>query len=255
MADIPDLSQLYIGTSGWSYKHWSEVFYPVELKSIKYLEYYTTHFECVELNASFYYPPQEATVKGWMDRTPDHFIFCPKMSRYITHLRRLKDTGGSMESFFKIFEGLKSKLGPFLVQLPPGFKYDMTLAKDFFTGLTEHYGDLRFAVEVRHKSWISDNFFSLLEQFGIAFVIADSGSRFPYYEAITADFLYMRFHGHEKLYASDYPEWELKEYAAKIASWLEKEKAVYAFFNNDYGGYAVKNAKKLKELIGKSGID
>jgi uncharacterized protein YecE (DUF72 family) len=249
MSGKSELSLFNLGTSGWSYKHWTGVFYPEKTKPIKFLEYYLTQFDCVELNSSFYYPPKKTTIDGWVMRTPETFTFCPKMSRYITHLRGIANAEESLAKFFRVFNGMKDRLGPVLIQLPPELKYDASLITDFMDILRDKYSHLKYAIEVRHKSWIRDEFYSLLEEYGIAFVIADSGKRFPYYEAMTADFVYIRFHGREKLYAFDYPEWELKEYAAKIDSWLKKGKEVWAFFNNDFEGYAVKNAQKLREII------
>ncbi len=244
-----ELSRLHIGTSGWSYKHWSGIFYPEGIKSAKFLEYYITQFECVELNASFYYPPGISTVDGWMKRTPDNFIFCPKMSRFVTHLRRLETAESSVINFFEVFRAMKNRMGPVLIQLPPGLKYDAALLNEFLWILKEKYGEYRFAIEIRNWTWICDEFFSRLEDCGIAFVIADSGKRFPYYEAITSDFVYIRFHGPNKLYASNYGDWELKEYAFKIINWLKRGMDVWAFFNNDFEGYAVKNAMKLRVIL------
>ncbi len=112
---------LYIGTSGWSYKHWSEVFYPKDIKPDKYLEFYITKFSCVELNSSFYHLPLKTTVSGWIRRTPGTFMFCPKMSRLITHQLQLTNAEGAAQNFFEAFEGLKARLGPFLIQLPPDY--------------------------------------------------------------------------------------------------------------------------------------
>lgn len=249
MTDNSGLSRFHIGTSGWSYKHWSGVFYPENVKPAKYLEYYLTRFDCVELNASFYYPPKITVVKSWVKRTPESFKFCPKMSRYITHLKRLADPESSLEYLFSVFEPMKDRIGPILIQLPPSLKFDASLVIGFFDILKEKYNQYRFAIEVRHKSWVSDTFFNILKDYNIAFVVADSGRRFPYYEAVTTDFVYMRLHGHEKLYASLYAEWELKEYAAKIYNWVVKGREVWAFFNNDFGGYAVKNALKINEIL------
>jgi uncharacterized protein YecE (DUF72 family) len=240
---------LYIGTSGWSYKHWAEIFYPKDIKPDKYLEYYITRFDCVELNSSFYNLPRETTVMGWINRTPDTFKFCPKLSCFITHQMQLVNIEGTLKRFFYVFDPMKNRLGPVLIQLPPGLSYNKSLIVNFFDLLKEQHDQYRFAVEVRNKSWINDDFFSLLAQYEIAFVIADSGNRYPYYEVVTADFVYLRFHGREQLYASDYSETVLKLYGEKIGSWLVEDRKVWAFFNNDYYGFAVKNAERLREII------
>jgi uncharacterized protein YecE (DUF72 family) len=240
---------LYIGTSGWSYKHWSGIFYPEDTKPDRYLEYYITKFSCVELNASFYHLPLKTTVSGWMTRTYETFRFCPKLSRFITHQMQLVNIEGALQKFFEVFEAMKERLGPVLIQLPPGLSYDKPLICNFFNLIKENYGQYRYAIEVRNKTWVNDDFFDLLEQFGIANVIADSGNRYPYYEAITADNVYLRFHGREQLYASDYSETILKQYGEKIRNWLDDGKVVWVFFNNDYYGFAVKNAERLREII------
>jgi len=144
-------------------------------------------------------------------------------------------------------------MGPVLIQLNPGMTYDISLICKFFNLLREKYGQYRFAVEVRNKSWINDDFFNLLSQYEIAFVIADSGSRYPYYETVTTDFVYIRFHGRKHLYASDYNDSVLWEFGEKINKWLSESKTVWIFFNNDYHGFAVKNAMKLNEIIHSAG--
>jgi len=242
-------TKLHIGTSGWSYKHWTEIFYPKDIKPEKYLEFYTARFDCVELNSSFYNLPLKTTVSGWLSRTPDTFRFCTKLSRFITHQLQLADTGGALQKYFDAFEVMKERLGPVLIQLPPGLSYDKSLIINFLDILKYNYSNYCFAVEVRNKSWINDSFFELLAQNGIAFVIADSGDRFPYYETVTAGFVYVRFHGHEQLYASEYSETDLKLYAGKIINWLDEDKEVWVFFNNDYHCFAIKNAERLIEIV------
>jgi uncharacterized protein YecE (DUF72 family) len=246
---MTELTPLFIGTSGWSYKHWADIFYPAHSKSEQYLEYYITQFDCVELNSSFYHLPLKATINGWMERTPPEFKFCPKLSRFITHQKRLINTEEALGKYFSLFDTMKSRLGPVLVQLPPGLKFERKLISDFLNLLHTYFSNYRFAFEVRHKSWIADEFFDLLTKYKMAYVIADSGRRFPYYEAVTADYVYMRFHGHEKLYASEYTEHDLVVYAEKIDTWLNTAKEVWVFFNNDFNGFAVKNAKRLKEIM------
>jgi uncharacterized protein YecE (DUF72 family) len=240
---------LFIGSSGWSYKHWSGIFYPENLKPDKYLEYYTTRFSCVELNSCFYHLPLKKTVDGWINRTPDSFKFCPKLSRYITHQMRLYDVDEALTKFFSLFEGMKEKLGPVLVQLPPGLSFDEPRIVYFLELLKQQYNQYHYALEIRNKTWINDRFFDLLSHYGAAFVIADSGKRYPYYETVTTDFVYLRLHGREQLYASDYSENDLQQYAERIAVWLNDGKKVWVFFNNDFHGYAVKNAERLKEIL------
>jgi uncharacterized protein YecE (DUF72 family) len=240
--------RLHIGTSGWSYRHWEGIFYPEGLKPDKYLEYYITHFDCVELNASFYNLPRLTTVSGWLNRTPVSFRFCPKLSRLITHQLQLAGIEEAMQKFFDVFEGMKERMGPVLVQLPPGLSYNKQLITSFFSLIKEKYSYYSFAVEPRNKSWINDDFIDLLQQYGIAFVIADSGKRYPSFEGATAGFVYLRFHGREQLYASDYSEDILREYGEKVRKWLAEGLDVWIFFNNDYHGYAIKNAEKLIEI-------
>lgn len=245
------MSEFRVGTSGWSYRHWLGVFYPEGLKPAKFLEHYVKHFDCVELNASFYRLPQEKTVENWVRRTPEGFRFCLKLSRLITHRKRLVGVEEPLEAFFERFRALEEagKLGPVLVQLPPSLRFDSGMAESFFSLLRERYGQHRFALEARHASWFSEESLDLLKEHGIAHVIADSGGRFPYHEAITADFVYLRFHGPGQLYASDYPDDVLKEFAHKVVGWLRWGFEVWAFFNNDVGGYAVKDALKLKGFV------
>jgi len=243
------LPGLFIGTSGWSYKHWSGIFYPENVKPGQYLEHYLTKFDCVELNSSFYHLPRETTITGWIQRTPDNFKFCTKLSRFITHQKRLLQIEEPLHKYFALFDRMKIRLGPVLIQLPPGLSYDRSQISDFLNLLKEQYSDYRFALEVRDQSWITDDFFNLLSEYRIAFVIADSGNRYPYHEIVTTDFVYMRFHGREILYASDYSEPDLIQFARKITNWLNQDKKVWAFFNNDYHGYATKNAQQLKDII------
>ncbi len=241
--------RLHIGTSGWSYSHWAGIFYPSEIKPEKYLEYYTTKFSCVELNSSFYHLPLKKTITGWVDRTSDEFRFCPKLSRYVTHQLLLQNIEEPLFRFFDVFRGMIAKLGPVLIQLPPGMPFNKLLISSFLGLLKRESGNYRFAIEIRNKTWIDDEFFNLLNRYRIGFVIADSGKRYPYYEAVTADFVYLRFHGREQLYASDYSEGDLQYFAEIITKWLNEGKEVWAFFNNDFHGYAVKNAARLNEII------
>lgn len=245
-------ANLHVGTSGWSYQHWKGVFYPEGLKPSEYLEYYIKYFSCVELNSCFYHLPKEKTVQGWIKRTPRYFKFCPKISRFITHRKRLFEVDEAVDNFFRIFSEMKNKMGPVLIQLPPGLEYDEPRIIYFLEFLKQKYSGFRFAFEIRDQSWICDRFFELLGCYHMGFVIADSGRRFPYSETITTDFIYLRLHGSKNLYATDYTEDELSGIARKSKKWLSQDKTVWIFFNNDYHGYATKNARELINIINHS---
>jgi len=232
-----------IGTSGWNYKHWQGAFYPAELSQSKWLEFYCQHFDTVELNASFYRLPQQKTFESWRDRTPRGFCWAVKASRIITHRQRLRDVGTSIERFYSHASCLREKLGPVLFQLPPSLTYDAELFEDFCYHLEPIP---KSVVEIRHRSWLNERFFSQLEQHGIAFCISDTAGRFPYHEAITARFVYIRLHGSKKLYASEYSEEELTLWAQKIIQW---QLPAYVYFDNDFNAYAVKNAIQLKKIL------
>ncbi len=243
------LERLHIGTSGWSYKHWSGIFYPEKVKPAAYLEHYVTVFDCVELNASFYRIPNIKTVQGWVRRTPDSFRFCAKMSRFITHQKRLVDAEKALDRFLKVFDPLRDRLGPFLVQLPPSLRFDTETAVAFFRLLASRRNLGEFALEARHDSWFMPECVSLMEHYGIAGVIADSGRRFAGREVRTHPIVYLRFHGPDGHYHDSYPTEALETYARKIIGWLSEGYRIWAFFNNDFEGHAVYNARELKALV------
>jgi uncharacterized protein YecE (DUF72 family) len=236
--------KIRIGTSGWTYSHWKHVFYPLACPKSRWLEYYTEHFDTVELNATFYRLPKATTFEGWGRRTPDLFLWAVKASKYITHTKRLREPAEPLERFYSVTSALGEKLGPILFQLPPSLSFD----EERFTGFCGCLSpSRRHALEVRHPSWISDRLFAILEAHDMAFCISDTAGRYPFHERVTADFIYIRLHGSKKLYASDYSEQELQAWAQKIRKW---EKDTYLYFDNDFEGYAVKNAKRMKEILG-----
>lgn len=235
--------QIRIGTSGWNYPHWQGIFYPPDLPTAKRLEFYVQYFDTVELNASFYRLPNQNTVAHWRQRTPEHFLWAVKASRYITHVKRLKDARESLDKFFAAIAPLKEKLGPVLFQLPPGLPFDEDLCKEFCNVLAAGY---RYSFEVRNSTWINDKFFVLLADYNMAFCISDTAGRFPYREIVTADYVYLRLHGSKRLYASSYSEEELQTWAVKINQWARD---TYVYFDNDYKGYAINNAARLREII------
>lgn len=202
----------------------------------------------MELNASFYRLPQVKTVKDWQKRAPGDFKFCFKLSRYVTQMKKLNDVDEPVKTFFERMRPLATCAGPVLVQLPPNLRFDAGRTERFFK-LMKRYRRYRVALEARHESWLTDAALELLEKYRVAFVIAESGGRFPYKEAVTTDLVYLRFHGPGQLYASNYSDAMLSAYARKIEGWLKERRAVWAFFNNDGFGYAVKNARRLREMV------
>lgn len=239
----------HIGTSGWSYKHWKGLYYPEKMKPTDYLAFYSREFDCTEINTSFYHLPKAQTVLNWVEKVPPSFIFCPKLSRYISHYKKLHDPAESMEVFFRVFDPIQQRLGPILVQLPAHVTFDTGVAREFYSLLADTYQQYDFSLEVRDKSWFSRESLSLMEEYGVGLVIAHSGKRFPYKEAVTAPHIYLRFHGPGNLYASNYATVSLRAYARKCQRWLKEGHNLWIFFNNDVFGYALENARKLKELL------
>lgn len=243
------MDQLHIGTSGWSYKEWKGIFYPEKLKPSAYLSYYSTVFDALEINTSFYHLPREQTVRNWGESVPDGFFICPKLSRVISHYKKLHDAAEPLCRFFDVFDILHSKLGPVLIQLPAQVRYQQDVAETFFGLISTQYKSYDFAIEIRHDSWLSKESIALLKQHNISLVIAQSGMPYPYHEFVTAQNIYLRFHGPEKLYASSYDDATLKAYAKKCQDWISAGHTIWAFFNNTMTGQAIDNAKRLKQLI------
>jgi uncharacterized protein YecE (DUF72 family) len=233
-----------IGTSGWTYKHWEGIFYPAELPKSKWLEHYCRHFDTVELNASFYRLPKRETFENWKARTPDNFLWSVKGSKFITHTRKLENPSEPLDRLYTATAGLEEKLGVLLFQLPPSLAYNEKILRAFCKTLNPR---VRHAIEVRHSSWMNDQAFSLLSEFNIALCMADTAGRYPSCEAMTSDFVYIRLHGSQKLYASEYSEEELRSWAEKVDGW---NRDTFIFFDNDFEGHAVHNAGRLKELLG-----
>jgi uncharacterized protein YecE (DUF72 family) len=197
---------------------------------------------------SFYNLPKIATVENWAAKAPKGFRFCPKLSRFITHMKKLHDPEEPLEKFFTVFEPLQKLLGPVLVQLPPMVKFNYDIAENFYKALRE-YKKNEFVMEVRHDSWLKDDSLTLMSKFDIGLVISQSGKLFPYSEMVTAGNIYVRFHGPEELYASRYSTQMLKAYATKFVAWIGEGHVVWAFFNNDIHGYAFEDAQRLKAIM------
>ena len=232
-----------IGTSGWYYNHWRELFYPADLPKSKWFEHYAENFDTVELNNTFYHLPKEGYVKRWHKLAPKGFLYAVKANRYITHIKKLKDTSEELQRFFERVGMLKGKLGPILYQLPPSLHKDLDLLESFLECLPKR----RLRVfEFRHKSWFSDDTYELLNKFNVGFCIHDMpGMEVP--RVVTADIIYVRFHGPTGRYQGNYSKSALQSWAQWITDRIKDKKAVFAYFNNDIHAYAVYNAKKLKQ--------
>lgn len=234
--------EVRIGTSGWNYPHWRKVFYPEGLAQVKWLNFYAQQFTTVELNASFYRQPTYQAFENWGKKTPPGFLWSVKANRYITHVKRLQDTQDSLHRLYSALEGLGEKLGVVLFQLPPSLGFDERVFMDFLESQPQGY---KMAFEFRHPSWLCEQSYQLLRRKNAAFCIADTAGRYPYAEVVTADFIYIRLHGSQVLYGSKYTEDELRIWATRIRNW---GKDIFVYFDNDYRGYAVQNALRLKEL-------
>lgn len=237
-----DRAEIKIGTSGFSYRHWKGVFYPSGLPAESWLEHYMLFFPVVELNVSFYRLPSENAFISWRKRAKDHFSFIMKLSKIITHNKRLKCGEEDLERHLQRYRLLQERLELVLIQLPGAFKKDLKVLENFLSLLPS---DLRFAFEFRHPSWWKEDCLDLLRSKGIGIVITDwKGMPEEYPEGFSI--YYIRRHGPEKRYASRYSEEYLNHLADRILSLPGRK---YVLFNNDFKGYAVENAYYLQRTV------
>ena len=240
------MANLFIGTSGFSYSHWEKgVFYPNDLPKKKQLEFFASYFDTVEINNSFYQLPKSQTFIGWRERTPEDFVFAVKVSRFITHIKKLNDCEKAWRTFLKRAMNLGPKLGPFLFQFPSNWKSNRKRLEDFIKIIEKNNSDFRFTFEFRHPSWFSLDVYNLFRRYkNLSFSMIDSPD-WPNVNKVIGGFVYIRMHGKRRLYGSNYSKKELKELGSKIKKYLGKGLDVYCYFNNDANGFAVKNAKQL----------
>jgi uncharacterized protein YecE (DUF72 family) len=234
---------VHIGCSGWNYAHWRERVYPKGLPPGRWLEYYATLFDTVEVNTTFYRLPTRSAVAGWVERTPKSFLFTVKASRYLTHIKRLTDMESGVARFYERIEPLvqSGKLGPVLWQLPATFRRN----DERLASALEHLPEGRHCFEFRHESWFEDDVYALLRKRGVALVIGDNPKRPFQTHDLTADWTFIRFHYGHRGRNGNYSERELEEWRRRVAAWRARVD-VYAYFNNDWEGYAVKNALWLR---------
>lgn len=285
---------VYIGISGWRYEPWRGAFYPKDLAQSRELEFASRALRSIEINGSFYSLQRPESYAAWYEATPPDFVFSVKGHRFITHIRRLRDIEEPLANILAsgIFN-LREKLGPILWQFPPSFRYDAERVEHFLSllphdteqalALARKRGSrmkgrarlaidanrpLRHAMEIRHASFVDPSFVALLRKYGVAMVVADTAGKWPYYEDVTADFLYLRLHGEEELYASGYTDAALDRWAARIRAWRagaepadakrmstaeppkRTSRDVYCYFDNDVKVRAPFDARRLLDKLG-----
>jgi len=238
-------AKLYIGTSGWHYRHWKGTFYPAELKAREHFDYYRKHFDTVEINNTFYRLPAKEVFLSWKDKVYKDFIYVVKASRFITHMKKLKDTSEGLTNYLENTSLLGENLGPILFQLPPNWEINAERLEKFLQILP---GQFRYVFEFRNSTWYSPEIFSLLEKYNCAFCIYElEGHLSPI--RVTADFIYLRLHGPGGKYQGSYGDESLQKWALQCREWLASGMDTYVYFDNDEKGYAAFNALKLKELL------
>jgi uncharacterized protein YecE (DUF72 family) len=245
------MARAYIGTSGWNYGEWRGIFFPQRLPSKQWLSFYATRFDSVEVNYTFYRLPSKGACAAWYDQTPENFQFVLKASRYITHIKRLRDARESWQGFLERVAVLKEKLGPILLQFPANFRASEANldSLDEFLGYASRDGSRRLALEFRDRSCFESKMLRLLRRHRAALVISHS-SRYPLPEVSpTSDFMYFRFHGPKEMFASSYSAAALRNWAITMKRFLGRRRDVYAYFNNDAGGYAPRDAQALLQQL------
>jgi uncharacterized protein YecE (DUF72 family) len=239
-----------VGCSGWMYDSWRGRLYPERCAKRRWLEVYARHFDTVEVNSTFYRLARREAVAGWVAQTPPEFLFAVKASRYLTHIRRLREIGEGIKRFYEPIEPLieAGRLGPVLWQLPENFHRDDGRLEGLFELLQSAPSSLH-TVEFRHDSWFAPEVMELLRRHDVALTIGDHPSRpFQTYEA-TADWRFVRFHYGARGRAGNYSATEIGEWSARISTWRRGE-AVFVYFNNDWNSYAPANASLLIKRLG-----
>ena len=232
-----------IGCSGWQYQSWRESFYPQGLGQPRWLRRYAEVFDTVEVNSTFYRLASRDAVARWVEETPDNFVFALKASRYLTHIKRLRDIGQGVERYYERIEPLVGtpKLGPIVWQLPPDFQRD----DERLAGALAAVPPGRHCVEFRHESWFTADVYALLKEHGAALAIGDRPERPWQAHELTTDWTLVRFHYGRRGRRGNYSETELDTWAKRIAAWRSRAEA-FVYFNNDWEEFAIRNALSLR---------
>jgi uncharacterized protein YecE (DUF72 family) len=242
------MGEIRIGTSGWVYPEWRGGFYPKGLPQKEELAFLSRQVRSIEINGSFYSLRTPANYRSWSERTPDDFVFAVKGPKLVTHTKRLRDVGSALDAFFESgVRELGPKLGPILWQFPASLRFDPDVLEKFLGLLPAR--PMRHAIEVRHPSFRDPAWFELLRAHDVAVVIADSAGAYPHLEDMTTDFVYVRLHGDDELYMSDYSDAALDRWAEKVLGWSSSHD-VFVYFDNTMRGAAPVNAMALSERLG-----
>lgn len=245
------MSELRVGTSGWQYEHWRGRFYPRGLPKASWLGFYADHFDTVELNSPFYRQPERATFERWRRSVADGFVYAVKLNRFLTHIKRLNVPRESTARAYDTMSGLGHKLGPVLVQLPPRFRFDRDRVEAYFRSVSRRRR--RHVIEPRDRTWFTEEALEVLRKLHVALCLVDADGQPTASDplrAVTADLVYVRFHGRAERYGTDYTDDLLREWVELIRAWRRRGLDVFAYFNNDAHAHAPRNALRLLELAG-----
>ncbi len=242
---MTEKKKIHIGTSGWHYKHWKGAYYPEDMDSAEFLQFYMNDFHTAEINNSFYQLPEKKTLKHWRETVGDSFIFSVKASRYITHMKKLKDPKDAVSKFMDRIVELRETLGPILFQLPPKWGCNPERLESFLAALPS---GKRYAFEFRDESWFDNRVYEILTDHNAAFCIYDYDRRLSP-KKVTSDFVYIRLHGPDGPYQGQYSIDQLKGWAGAIAAWAKQGKDIFCYFDNDQVGYAAQDARKLAAMF------
>ena len=241
---MKSVERIHIGTSGWHYSHWQGVFYPEEMAKKEFLKYYADHFQTVEINNSFYHLPKKETLTSWRNSVPSGFIFTVKASRYITHMKKLKDPSEPLHTLLETVEVLGDKLGPILFQLPPRWQFNPQRFDNFLDSLPANH---RYAFEFRDPRWFNTSAYEMMSKHRAAFCIYElAGLLSP--KEVTADFIYIRLHGPGEAYQGEYDTDALAGWAGAFYTWAKQGKEIFCYFDNDEAGYAAQDALRLQKM-------
>jgi uncharacterized protein YecE (DUF72 family) len=240
------MTRFYIGTSGWQYWDWKGRFYPQDIKSQDQFDFYKKKFNTVEINSTFYHFPKESTITKWKEMAGKTFTFAVKVSKTITHIKRLKDIKQDLFAFFERVGMLGSRLGVYLYQLPPSLKFDLTLLNPFLKLLSKEFPH---AIEFRHNSWWNKKTYTALSKRGVGLVcVSAPGIKSPF-DITTSDIAYFRFHGAKQWYRENYSKEQLQFFAKCIKDAAKNVKRVFVYFDNTFQGAAPADALYLKQIL------